>query len=283
MFGYYLARESVALFTLNRLPLVRLPIEKSILTLQPRGSDVTPTLIGGTDPFLYNPRKAVGGHVGTVTFIRLSCLLISSIRQNRWWFRTRLLSLWSCYTIHIFSTWNSSHYLSGNLSAMVIEPLMIWCFSTSGVPFDSRPIHVLIPATSVHQVVLSGKVLRPGTLTLRGCYVQAPGGNRREFILPITTDEDEEQLSRKKSMLACETGRSKYSGLESFPWEKKKRHILTQASTTTVAKSPRFLECKVVPEQPLLRIRRTSVTHGAVMLYDGETYGFDRSYTLYMS
>jgi hypothetical protein len=30
------------------------------------------------------------------------------------------------------------------------------------------------------------------------------------------------------------------------------------------------LECKVVPEQPLLRIRRTSLTHGAVMLYNGE-------------
>jgi hypothetical protein len=149
---------------------------------------------------------------------------------------------------------------------------VIWCFSTSGVPFDSRPIHVLIPATSVHQVILSGKALQPGTLTLRGCYAQAPGGNRHEFILPISTNEEEEQLSRKNSMLACETGRSKYSGIECFPWEKKKRTKLT--STTTIAKSIRFLECKVVPEQPLLRIRRTSVTHGAVMLYDGETYGF---------
>jgi hypothetical protein len=32
-----------------------------------------------------------------------------------------------------------------------------------------------------------------------------------------------------------------------------------------------FVELKVVPEQPLLRIRRTSLTHGAVMLYEGET------------
>lgn len=158
---------------------------------------------------------------------------------------------------------------------------MIWCSSTSGVPFDSRPIHVLIPATSVHQVVLSGKVLQPGTLTLRGCHAQAPGGTRRQFILPISTDEEEEKLSRKKSMLACESGRSKYSGIDSFPWEKKERDMRTQASLTTVANSVRFLECKVVPEQPLLRIRRTSVTHGAVMLYDGETYGFNCLYTLY--
>jgi trafficking protein particle complex subunit 9 len=153
--------------------------------------------------------------------------------------------------------------------------LVIWCFSTSGVPFESRPIHVLIPAISVHQVVLSGKALQPGTLTLRGCYAQAPGGNRREFILPISTDDEEEQLSRKKSMLACEVGRLKYSGIESFPWEKEKRRVRMQSASTTAAKSFRFLECKVVPEQPLLRIRRTSVTHSAVMLYDGETYEFD--------
>ena len=149
---------------------------------------------------------------------------------------------------------------------------MIRCFSISGVPFDSRPIHVLMPATSIHQVVMSGKALQPGTLTLRGCYAQAPGGNRREFILPLSTDEEEEQLSRKKSMSACETGRSKYSGIECFPWEKKTRYTRTHSSSATTAAKPfRFLECKVVPEQPSLRIRRTSVTHGAVMLYDGET------------
>ena len=36
--------------------------------------------------------------------------------------------------------------------------------------------------------------------------------------------------------------------------------------------NPRFLELKVVPEQPLLRVRRSTLTNGSVMLYDGETY-----------
>jgi len=31
-----------------------------------------------------------------------------------------------------------------------------------------------------------------------------------------------------------------------------------------------FLSCEVVPEQPLVRIRGSSLTHGAIMLYDGE-------------
>ena len=107
-------------------------------------------------------------------------------------------------------------------------------------------------------------------MTLRGCYVQAPGGAPREFILPILTDDEEEQLARKKGMLACESGRWKYSGTESLLWKKINSCVRTQ--TTTPTKPFRFLDCKVVPEQPLLRIRRTSVTHGAVMLYDGETY-----------
>ena len=42
------------------------------------------------------------------------------------------------------------------------------------------------------------------------------------------------------------------------------------AKDTKVPKS--FYEVKVVPAQPFLRIRRTSLTNGAVMLYDGETY-----------
>lgn len=150
--------------------------------------------------------------------------------------------------------------------------LDLTCFpflSTSGVPFESRPLRVVIPANSFHEVVLSGKALETGTLVIRGCHVQAPGGASREFIIPLSTNEEEERLSRKRSAFACEAGRSKYSGIESFPWEKTtKRKSLTSAPQ----KPFQFLECKVVPEQPLLRIRRTSVTHGAVMLYNGEMY-----------
>jgi hypothetical protein len=33
----------------------------------------------------------------------------------------------------------------------------------------------------------------------------------------------------------------------------------------------RWLECKVVDEQPLVWIKKTNLTHGTVMLYNGET------------
>ncbi|KXN89239.1 hypothetical protein AN958_05993 [Leucoagaricus sp. SymC.cos] len=142
--------------------------------------------------------------------------------------------------------------------------------STSGVKFESQPIRVAVPASSFHQVILSGKAVDTGILTIRGCVVQAPEGASQEFVLPLRTDEEEERLARKKSAIACELGRFKYSGLESFPWERAKKPIRYQSSQLKPRTSFRFLECKVVPEQPLLRIRRTSVNHGALMLYEGE-------------
>jgi hypothetical protein len=119
-------------------------------------------------------------------------------------------------------------------------------------------------------VILSGKALETGTLTVLGCFVQAPGGVSHEFVLPLRTDEEEERLSRKRSAIACELGRFKYFGLQSFPWEKPKKPIKYQSSQLNPRTNIRFLECKVIPEQPLLRIRRTSVNHGALMLYEGE-------------
>lgn len=140
--------------------------------------------------------------------------------------------------------------------------------STSGVPFKSKSVQVVIPAGTLHQVVLSGQATETGTLTIRGCFVQAPGGIAREYILPLYTAEEEERLARKRRAITSENGRSKYPGLEGCRSQKRSSTLTTESSAGTF--TFRFLECKVVPDQPLLRIRRSSVTHGALMLYDGE-------------
>lgn len=118
-------------------------------------------------------------------------------------------------------------------------------------------------------VVLTGKPVETGTLTVRGCFVQAPGGLMREFILPLNTAEEVDRITKKRNSLACEFERHKYWGIESFPWQKAGRRESTQMAIPSIS-SFKFLQCKVVPEQPLLRIRRTTITHGALMLYDGE-------------
>ena len=150
--------------------------------------------------------------------------------------------------------------------------------STSGVTFVSKASPVVVPPNSFHTVTINGKATEAGTLVVRGCIVQAPGGVSREFILPLSTEEEEERKSRRRSAIECEAGRSKHSGLASRPWEKSSKRASGQVTGTTSSssrKTIRFLECTVVPEQPLLRIRRTSLTHGAVMLYNGEMLVLD--------
>lgn len=134
-------------------------------------------------------------------------------------------------------------------------------------------MRVTIPAGTLHQAVITGTATETGTLILRGCFVQAPGGIAREYILPLHTNEEEDRLSRKRRTILTENGRSKCSGLERLPWSKVQTNK-TMRSLQAASRPLRFLECKVIPEQPLIRIRRTSVTHGALMLYDGERYDY---------
>ncbi|OSC99049.1 hypothetical protein PYCCODRAFT_1454002 [Trametes coccinea BRFM310] len=214
------------------LPLVRVPIEKPLSIL----SSGTTSVLGVKDLFLYNPRKLLSGQAKTTLVQNESFELVVTL-QNPYVFDLDLQSLQ---------------------------------LSTSGVPFQSKAFPVVVPANSFHPVTITGKALEPGSLVIRGCIVQAPGGVAREFVLPLSTEEEEERRSRRRSAIECEVGRSKHAGLDSRPWEKLSKRASTQAGATAAKKTISFLECKVVPEQPLLRIRRTSLTHGAVMLYNGE-------------
>lgn len=123
---------------------------------------------------------------------------------------------------------------------------------------------------------LSGTAEEPGILTIRGCFVQTVGCEIREFLLPLSTEEEESKIEKRRSIKEAELDRFKLTGLDARPMEKEKKHLgLTSAAAASgPSKRPlltRFVECKVVPEQPLLRIRRTSLTHGAVMMYNGES------------
>ena len=114
--------------------------------------------------------------------------------------------------------------------------------------------------------------MEAGNLVVRGCLVQAPNGLSREFGLPLSTEEEEDKLMKRKTAIACEYGRTKYSGLAAHPWKRpaEKRASIMASSSKKPAKAIQYMGFKVVPELPLLRIRRTSLTHSAVMLYNGE-------------
>ncbi|KAL0581718.1 hypothetical protein V5O48_000300 [Marasmius crinis-equi] len=228
----------VVSITLAPLPLIRLPIEKPMSALQARPSDPNNIITGATDPFLYNPRR-VNATKGNQLVIENENLEFVVVLHNPYTFDLELQRV---------------------------------SLSTSGVPLISEPVSIVVPACCDHPIILEGKPQRTGSLVIRGCIVQTPGGTLKEILLPLATVDEEERSSRVRSSFQAELGRSKYFGLEALPWEKATRRQSQQLAKkgSDKSKPARFLECKVVPEQPLLRIRRTSVTHGALMLYNGE-------------
>ena len=133
--------------------------------------------------------------------------------------------------------------------------------STSGVPFAADPLSTVVPPGSLHTVRLTGTPREPGTLLIRGCNIRLAGCPSREFVLPIW-DEEEDGRRQKAALLDTSKERVKATGLDA----------IAPLPTTPAdpAADSKFLECIVVPEQPLLWMRTTSLTHGALMLYDGE-------------
>lgn len=143
--------------------------------------------------------------------------------------------------------------------------------STAGAAFDSTPSHVLLPPDTTRSVTVKGKAKECGVLIIRGCFLQLPGTAKREAILPLLNQADKVKHLRRLSVASSTNERIKRNGLNAW------LRIFHDPSASRPSDAPAlpelsFAELRVVPEQPHLRIRRTSLTHGAVMLYEGETY-----------
>ncbi|KAI0093921.1 TRAPP II complex [Irpex rosettiformis] len=228
----YWSGQPVVSIEILPLPLVRLPLEKPMSLLSREDDNVPPVLVGMTDPFLYNPRRLTAGQ-GVMLLVQKEAFDVVITLRNPFVFDLELSSL---------------------------------SLSTTGVAIETKPLALIVPANSFHPVTITALPLESGQLTIRGCVVQAPGGASKEFLLPLATPDEEARQERRHSTMACENGRSKYFGLEARPWERPNH----RTSVYTQKADIKFLQCKIVSEQPLLRIRRTSLTHGAVMLYNGE-------------
>ncbi|KAK4057137.1 hypothetical protein OIO90_001632 [Microbotryomycetes sp. JL221] len=133
--------------------------------------------------------------------------------------------------------------------------------STSGVRFMSEAVPTVVPPGSFHSVRLRGTPLESGSLTIRGCWIQLAGCPSREFVLPVWSEEADRKRQRQ-DLLDTTRERVKGHGLSA--------HASTKAHQNAPVDDFKFLECLVVPEMPLLWMRSTSLTHGALMLYDGE-------------
>ncbi|KAF8312015.1 hypothetical protein DL93DRAFT_2115414, partial [Clavulina sp. PMI_390] len=149
--------------------------------------------------------------------------------------------------------------------------------STAGVPFHSQSSSTSIPALSTRQVTLSGIPLEQGQLTIRGCSIQLQGAVPHEFVFSLPNTEPSNPRSStpaaRISYSLYDPERIKVSGLDANPilsLSKPSSDISSRASNPPPARPPKFLQYEVVREQPLLRVRRSSLTQSSLMLFDGE-------------
>ncbi|GAA5925915.1 hypothetical protein JCM1841_004039 [Sporobolomyces salmonicolor] len=209
----------------------RSPVEHP---LQDASTETTAPPAGPRNPFIYDPRKGTKAAKTKPTLVQNEMAEVYVTLQNPFLFELEIQSI---------------------------------DLSTSGVPFAGDPLSTVVPAGSFHTVRLTGTPREPGTLVIRGCNIRLAGCASREFLLPVWDDE-EEARRQKAALLDTSRDRVKATGLEAFPSR------ATEASALPTDKpldgEVKFLECSVVPEQPLLWMRTTSLTHGALMLYDGE-------------
>lgn len=148
--------------------------------------------------------------------------------------------------------------------------------STVGPEIVCEPLSVLLAPNAAQSIKLSAFASEPGTLTIKGCFVRLSDGSEAEFLLPLH-DAAEERRQRKRASQLLDSERTvKLGGIQRVLGARAKRESRVGAGALTAegpvgeAVDATFITCEVLPEQPTMRIRGTSLTHGALMLYAGE-------------
>lgn len=140
---------------------------------------------------------------------------------------------------------------------------------TAGAPFITNPLPLILPASSVQTVRVTGMAPNAGSLEIRGVGIRLMDGSSAEFLLPVVDGAGARRDSKHRSRLQAEAAKTKQCGLDA------RKSLLFTHDENGLPPLPakeehRWLQCNVVKEQPLLWIRKTSLSHGTVMLFDGE-------------
>ncbi|KAG2187872.1 hypothetical protein INT44_000622, partial [Umbelopsis vinacea] len=121
--------------------------------------------------------------------------------------------------------------------------------STSGASFEPTIASTTIPANASLTIRLTGTPKEAGKLIIKGCHIKIAGFSEQEFLMEETVDRTEEGTKTSASYGSKATG---------------------QSSSDAAGSEANHYVLEVIPEQPLLKIRETSLLHGALMLFEGE-------------
>ncbi|WVQ81064.1 hypothetical protein IAT38_003171 [Cryptococcus sp. DSM 104549] len=140
---------------------------------------------------------------------------------------------------------------------------------TTGVPFTTLPMSLAIPASSVQTVRLCGTALTPGDMEFRGVHILLADGSSADVLLPILDATERQRSEKLQSRAKRDSGKVKRTGLDAR-LALEKRGKARDSAHEMVDVKEKWLEGVVVEELPLAWIKSTSLTHGVMMLYNGE-------------
>lgn len=135
---------------------------------------------------------------------------------------------------------------------------------TSGIDCETRPLRFILPADTVQLIRLAGVAAESGKLSVDGCKVVLQDGAEKTIDVPARRPSTPFKRERQRQPLS--KGMNKSLGLSARP----SRSDVTSDELPSKPKVAMVLECDVVPAQPLLWIRSTSLIHGSVITYHGE-------------
>ncbi len=121
-----------------------------------------------------------------------------------------------------------------------------------------------IPAESYRVLRLPFTPLGSGTLQILGISAQLPLTTPCFYEIPGQKGEDARAIDKRRSITEASRLRTKNYGLA--------RYAASAEITTSQDSGPPYLTLPITAKQPLLLVKRTNLTHGTLMLYDGERY-----------
>jgi hypothetical protein len=133
---------------------------------------------------------------------------------------------------------------------------------STDVEIRAPSVTTAIPAESYRVLRLPFTPLGSGTLQILGISTQLPLTMPCFYKIPGQKGEDAQATDKRRSITEANRLRTKNYGLA--------RYTTSTETTTSQDSGPPYLSLSVTAKQPLLLVKRTNLTHGTLMLYDGE-------------
>ncbi|CAG8520418.1 10913_t:CDS:10, partial [Ambispora gerdemannii] len=135
--------------------------------------------------------------------------------------------------------------------------------STNGINFKPNIMSTSIPANTSVTLRLSGTPKEAGELVIRGCKIKVYGCSEQEFCIKLYLFEI---LSSGLAVIDHHRRVDSQCSTSS-----------TATTTSTALTTPTqgehdldFLKVEIISDQPLIKIKSTSLMHSAIMLFEGE-------------